>query len=439
MSTICDKYYEFVKDDNTNLKEELSPLKEAFEREALIYGKDEVRFLNVPYIVTKDKYKNFEYIVDTTYRILDKITKKFISDRSFRKLFGFSNTLNKLIISHSHYPDTIPIMRMDIFYDEESGKAKFCEINTDGTGAMRECMEIQKAFAQTNVFNEISKKYSLKFDDLYEKLVDSILSSYFKSDYKTENPVIAIVDYAENSYMIEYLTIKHAFEKRGYECIMANLPDLDFKHKYLYYGDKKIDLVYRRAQTCELMNKIGESKAFIKNALEGRTAVMGHFKTQVAHNKMLFALLDKPQIQKILTDEENAFIKEYFPFTTQMKNGNYNFNEIKYSKNNWVVKPKDMYGASNVYVGCDLTQQEWEDALEKAISEDFILQEYCPAYKIKNSYFDKEGNLIEDRFGTMIGLYVFGGKLVGFLPRASNKGIIAGYNGGFSMGTFTEE
>lgn len=438
MTDIPAVYYNAVAENKDEVYKQLTPLKEAFEREALLYGKDEVRFLNVPYIVTKEKYENLEYIVNMTYNILDKITKKFVSDRSFRKLFGFSNALNKLIMSDSHYPNTIPIMRMDIFYDEESNKAKFCEINTDGTGAMRECMEIQKAFSEAEAFSQIFDKYKLHYDNLYEKLADSVLNTYFNSKYQTLNPVIAIVDYAENSYVIEYLAIKQEFEKRGYECIMANLPDLSFKHKYLYYGDKKIDLVYRRSQTCELMNKISESKAFIKNALEGRTAVVGHFKTQVAHNKMLFALLDKPQLQSILTEEEKHFVREYFPFTTQMKNGNYNFNEVKYSKDKWVVKPKDMYGGSNVYVGLDLSQKEWENALDEAINKDFILQQYCPPYKIKNSYFDNEGNLIEGKFGTMLGLYVFEGKLVGFLPRASNKGIIAGYDGGFSMGAFTE-
>lgn len=438
MNKISALYYDAVKQDSQNLYKQLIPLKESFARDALLYGKDEVRFLNVPYIVTEDKINNFEYIVNTTYKILEKVTKKFTEDKAFRKLFGFSNVLNKLICADSHYPITIPVMRMDIFYDEDTGKAKFCEINTDGTSAIRETMDIQRAFAATSVFDKLQNECELGFDDLYEKLVDSIMDSYFEYEYKTENPVVAIVDYAQNSYIAEYSIIKRAFERRGYECIMANLPDLSYKHKYLHYGDKKIDLVYRRAVTCEIMNKIEESKAFIKNALEGRTALVGHFRTQVAHNKVLFAMLHKPQVQAILTNEEVDFVKEYFPFTTQMKNGNYDFNEIKYSKDKWVVKPKDMYGASNVYVGVDLTQQEWEEALDKAIKEDYILQEYCPAYKIKNSYFDEEGNLIEGKFGTMMGLYVFGKRLAGFLPRASSKGIIAGYDGGYSMGTFTE-
>ena len=42
-------------------------------------------------------------------------------------------------------------------------------------------------------------------------------------------------------------------------------------------------------------------------------------------------------------------------------------------------------------------------------------------------------------FGTMIGVYMFNGRLSGLLARASRKGIISAKDGGFTMGTFILE
>ena len=50
------------------------------------------------------------------------------------------------------YDCNIPIARIDIFYDEETGGFKFCEFNTDGTSAMNEDRELKiEAYRETQL------------------------------------------------------------------------------------------------------------------------------------------------------------------------------------------------------------------------------------------------------------------------------------------------
>ncbi len=438
MENISEAYMKCVREDSS-LRDELSEINGTFEREALIYGKSPVRFLNVPLMTGTKMYRDLEKIALTAYGILEKIAAAFVADPSFREMFGFPKIINRLMIAPSGYSCVIPVMRLDLFYDEETGSARFCEVNTDGTGSMKETMDINTALMDTKAFGEFTKEHPLRCIQLYDELVDSILDVYRSYEYRIDDPVIAIADYPENASVPEISVIKSQFEKRGYRCIIATMTEFTYMHRYLYYGDTRVDLVYRRATTGEIAERITESEAFIKNALDGRTAVIGHFITQAANNKMLFALLSRKAVTDLLTEEENAFVREHFPFTTQLKSGNYDYNEVLHNKDRWVVKPKDLYNASHVHVGCDLSQEEWEAALSEGLENDYLLQEYCSPYKKPNSFFDEEGNLVEDLFGTMIGLYMFNGHLCGLLARASRKGIISAKDGGFTMGTFLLE
>ncbi len=439
MESLTDQYIKEVQKNKEKLKKELLPLKENFGREALIYGREEVRFLNVPYIISQDDAAIFKQTSKTAYKILEKITRHYIKDKSYRDLFEFTPLVNDLILSAANYDCVIPIMRLDVFYNPQTREIKFCEINTDGTSALKEIMDINQAFAKSEVFKNVKGKSKLMYSNMYDILANSMLKVYSTYKFKTAEPLVAIADYTENAAMPELGMIKTAFENKGLHCIIANMREFTYKNNHLYYGEQKIDLVYRRASTCEIMEKIEDSAAFTKNALEGETAILGHFRTQVAHNKMLFALISKAATQEILSDEEKEFISKHFPFTTQLKNGNYDFNEVKYEKEKWVVKPKDAVGASRVFVGADMAQAEWERALNEGISDDCLIQEYCEPFKISNSYFTDDGELIEDEFGTMIGLYIFNGELKGFYPRAGKNGLISKGHGDFSMGAFIEE
>lgn len=439
METLEERYLKEVHNNKNNLRKELSSLKENFKREALLYGKEEVRFLNVPYIISQKDVALLKQTAEKTYQILEKITRHYINDQNYRNLFGFSSLTNKLILSNAHYDCMIPIMRMDIFFNPKTKEIKFCEINTDGTSALKEIMDIDQAFVGTETFKNIGGENNLKFSNMYDILADSILDVYSTFRFKVNDPLVAIADYTENAAMPELGMIKTAFKNKGLRSIITNMRDFTYKNNHLYYGEHKIDLVYRRASTLEVMDKIEDSEALMQNTFEGETAILGHFRTQVAHNKMLFALISKPATQAILTDDEKSFVLAHFPFTTQMKNGNYDFNEVKYSREKWVVKPKDAVGESKVYVGTDMEQSAWENALNEGISKDCLLQEYCEPFKMPNSYYNDDGVYTEDQFGTMIGLYVFNGELKGFYPRAGKSGLISKGHGGFSMGAFIEE
>ena len=90
-----------------------------------------VRTLQIPKVFTRRDIRRFQEIVSVTYGIFQKVIREYLDNPAYRKLFPFSPELEELILVPSRYDSLLPIARFDIFYNEETGDFKFCEINTD--------------------------------------------------------------------------------------------------------------------------------------------------------------------------------------------------------------------------------------------------------------------------------------------------------------------
>ena len=78
----------------------------------------------------------FREITEISIRIFEKVIAAYRRNPEYRKLFPFSGELEELILLPAPYDGELAIARLDLFYDQDSGEFRFCEINTDGTAAM---------------------------------------------------------------------------------------------------------------------------------------------------------------------------------------------------------------------------------------------------------------------------------------------------------------
>jgi hypothetical protein len=81
---------------------------------------------------------------ETMGRIMDKITAEYLRNPEFRKLFHFSPELEELTLIPTGYEQMIPIARVDVFFNEETGDYQFCELNTDGSAGMTSTVEVTR-------------------------------------------------------------------------------------------------------------------------------------------------------------------------------------------------------------------------------------------------------------------------------------------------------
>lgn len=431
----------------------------------------------------------FDAIVKTTYTILDKVTKHYIEDASYRKLFQFSPLLEQLILVPTPYDCTIPIGRFDIFLDEHTGDFKFCEFNTDGTSAMGEDFEVANALATTPLLEQFTKTHSVHAQELHNTWVETFMNIYNTSKNALPAPVVALVDYVENASLEEQLDFRSKFEEQGVVCLVADIPTLEYKDGALFARDvsdahpahmfpTRIDVIYRRVVTYELLEelektptealavlqgKMPEGKtsltgalALLKAVVDQSVCMLGGFNTQVAHSKAIFCMLHHQETMAFLSPSEQDFVKKHVPFTTWLKAEFIDIELVKQNKDKWIIKPVDGYMSKDVEAGKTMDTTSWHALIDQCVKEDFIVQEYCPQYQTLNTLpvpLGEDGSplfstieemdqcLEQGAFDPMslvpinilTGLYSYGAAFGGCYIRAGQDAVIVGYRDGVTL------
>lgn len=425
MNEIQEAFKQEILDNFEDNKKSALQVKEYLENSSVAYRGRCVNTLHIPKVYNKKTLEHFDYIVKITYSIFEKIIREYLQNEDYRKLFPFSKNIEELILIDNNYESLLPIARFDIFYNENNGAFKYCEINTDGTSAMNEDRELNIALSKNITYNSLNKKYNFSSYELFDSWVTEFINIYKTYKYKKEKPFIAIVDFLEGGCPPEFLHFKKSFEKFGYKTEICEIKDLKFKNNELYSPNgNKIDVVYRRAVTSDIEKNYNEIPAFIKAVKNSAVCLIGSFCTQIVHNKYLFKIIKEELTLRLLSDEEKKFVESHIPNTFLLNDGGFDQKAIISQKDSWIIKPLDSYGSKGVFAGIDCSQSRWEKLVLKNKNKNYIIQEYYTPFKTDNIYFQGE-NPVMKKYSNLTGLFVYGGKFKGIYARLSDGGIIS--------------
>lgn len=381
--------------------------------------------LHIPKIYTKKEITYFQWIVKMTYSIVTKATREYLENPEYRKEFPFSKELEDLILIPNLYDSLLPIARFDIFFREDTWDFTFCEINTDGTSAMNEDYVLNQALSLNHAHQKMLKKYPMKSFELFDSWRQKMLEIYDTYEKKVKRPYIVIADYMKHCNVQEFQEFANSFQRAGYEVEICNILDMTYRDGVLYSAKgHPIDLIYRRAVTCDVMNHYEESQAFLQAVRDQNVCVMGSLCTQIPHHKWLFKVLHEECSHSFLTEEEWQFVQEHIPYTNAMDDRYAQISEVLEQKDRWIMKPMDSYASRGVFAGVDQTPEKWEAIVRENWNRGYIYQEYCAPYRTDNiCYRDKDPQFLP--YTNMTGLYVYGGEFAGIYSRLSTGGIIS--------------
>lgn len=382
--------------------------------------------LYVPKILNEKTEQHFKQIAEAMAGIMRKVIAAYREDAKYRKLFGFSEQVEKLILHDPMYENLLPVCRVDIFYNEEDSSFYFCEFNTDGSSSMNEDRELCKAFEKTELYRKLSVKYEVKSFELFDSLVEAFLDNYKTYAYKVENPTVAIADFLElGCSMEEFEQFRKSFEKRGLKAYVCDVRKLRLVNDKLCTEEgEAIDLIYRRAVTSDICEHEAEIPDFMEAVLTHKVCCMGGFCTQVAHDKSLFYILRHERTKSFLTEEENRFIEEHIPYTEELTDTVIDRFGVLTDKDKWLIKPKNSYGARGIFAGVRSSQEEWEKAVEDNKNKNYIVQQFVMPYQTANIDFHKKDPELRN-YSNLTGLYVYNGVFAGVYSRQSVNEIIS--------------
>ena len=399
-----------------------------------LYHGGPVQWSFVPKIFSRRDLGYLAWIAETMGGIMEKVTARFVEDPSFRARFGLAPEIERLACMPNAFPVQIPIARVDIFLDEETGTFKFCELNTDGSSGMLVTEEVTRANLLTQAGRAFAERHRVSAFDIYGACADAILTCYREAGGTEAAPAIVAVDYVESIVREEIEEFGRVFAERGASLRFADIRDLRYEDGVLSDGAGRVDCVWRRVVISEMIEKpCPGADALMACAAAGRVPIVGGFRTWPCATKTVFAVLHSPAAAEVLTPDERAFVYAHVP-ATYLLDTTSDLGRFA-ERGRWIAKPRDGYNSIGVRAGRDCTEAEWRDVLKEIAATGGIVQEYVVPYASANV----EGGVAGigrpfEPYMNMEGLFLFNGRFAGVFTRCGQASVIGEFAGRLNMG-----
>lgn len=415
----------------------LLALKEVEDSSAYYKGKP-VDFLYQALFFSNEHLLQLQYLSSTLVKILKKVIAEYRNNPIFRRNFPFSSLMEELILIDPGYSNEFPIARFDIFYPYNQ-HAKFCELNADGSSAMNEVRVIEAVIRATRPFKILAKTHHFAGFELFYSWITALLTNY--QQYKQgeqDRPNIAIVDFKDEGTINEFKEFQQRLIASGYQTVICDPRELKYNRGKLYYQDSHIQLIYRRATTVRLLEEATDIADFIQAYRDGVVCVVGGLRSQIIHNKVIFAILHDQGATPFLEREEREFIQRHIPFTQVLKdNSSEMLNHLLEQKDSLVLKPFDQAASKGVYVGRDYTSEQWRSLILASQGKDYLLQEFVEIPQMEMATVDqKKARIYFENYGYLIGMFLYNQQLQGLYTRAGRQNIIGAVAESYTVPNF---
>src|SRR5438034_9929617 len=143
----------------------------------------------------------------------------------------------------------------------------------------------------------------------------------FREWGRETTPVVAIVDWKGLPTVAEFEMFRDRFESRGIRTIICSPEELEYRRRRLYANGTKVNLVYRRVLTSELLERGDQGRALRGAYLDGAACGGNTFRAKLLHKKMSLALLSDERYASLYTAAQRTAIDEHVPWTRKVRAG----------------------------------------------------------------------------------------------------------------------
>ena len=148
-----------------------------------------------------------------------------------------------------------------------------------------------------------------------------------------------------------------------------------------------VDIVYKRLLVNEYLPIVKEQPALLDAYRAGAICMVNSFRSKIIHKKTLFAVLTDERHKSLFNSNEVQMIAGHVPWTRRVRAGKTDyFGEpidllefIGEQRDRLVLKPNDDYGGHGIYIGWNIDEIGWGEALRNALANgDYLVQERVP-------------------------------------------------------------
>lgn len=263
-------------------------------------------------------------------------------------------------------------------------RARFLEANFVGIGATYYCWcsgRIAGEFFAPRLEGELECSLTPETD-----ILEMILRRCRAHGAKIgiSDPTVAFVEYKRVEHgPFEYQTMQEIYRRRGYRVVVADPIELRLKGREIWYGDTKVDLLYRDPTLNELvdMEAEGDDVRAIRHAFR-ENRVVSTLAGEMDH-KSIFELFSSRRWKDLFKPAERAMFRKHIPWTRLLRETRTDdpsgrdtdlVEYVRRHKESLILKPNRDYGGSGITIGNLVTAAEWDRAIERSLGVAVVQQ-----------------------------------------------------------------
>lgn len=418
--------YHGLLEDGDLAAESAAALTEGQRARRLVFGDRPLCVALRPNLISRWQYDAITKASETLYGALGKLERAVLRDDDLRRELDLEAVEAELALADPGFTASSPSARLDGFVGED-GVIRYVEYNAESPAGMAYNDELSAVFATLPVMKAFKKRHRITGFPVRKRQLDALRRARRP---RGELRTIAIVDWRGLPTLTEFEMFARYFEEQGLRAVICAPQDLTYTRKALRADGVKIDVVYRRVLTSELLAKPEIARPLIQAYLDGTVTVVNSFRAKLLHKKMSLALLSDDRYASLYSATERRAIDTHIPWTRKMREGHATYRGktvdlvdlVMRTRDRFVLKPNDEYGGRGVVLGWTVDQHEWEQTVLAGLTASYVVQEKVavPRYPFpvlldRIHYLD----LAIDHDP-----YLFWGKVSGCLTRLSSSALL---------------
>lgn len=437
-------YHELLADEEL-ARTSLALLDEGLERAKLMFGGRRLSPYLRPHFVSEEDFARVQHICETVWGAIEKVKDAAVKDESLLDELGLTEVERELVKIDPGYRAVSPTARLDSFLTEEA--YSFVELNGESPAGIAYGDAAFEIFASLPVMKEFEKTYHVRRFEGRPLMLKLLLDCYeeFLGRRPDRPPQIAIVDLKGMPTQKEFELFREYFEAEGYPSIIAAPEDLEFSNGRLRAGDFVIDIVYKRLLVNEYLPIMAAQPALVDAYRARAICMVNSFRSKLIHKKALFAVLTDARYSSLFGEDEKTMISRHVPWTRKVRTGksDYHGEEIDLlefigeRRDRLVLKPNDDYGGHGIYIGWNIDEIGWDEAMHNALANgDYLVQERVPTAKEIFPALTNEGTIAFAEQLVDLDPLLFNGKVGSAFTRLSSNELANVTSGGGMVPTF---
>lgn len=285
--------------------------------------------------------------------------------------------------------DPLLYARADAFHD--GTRFRLLELNVGSELGGVDIAQLNRAFLDVPAFRAFAEANGLDHTDTMAHLVAGLRGAAGAvADADPVHPVVALIEGpgALGDHDGVFLSIQEDMRGHGIELLLGEIQELTegADGKLALHG-RPVDVVLRYFAAGQIAGDPVARAALTRlnrAHAAGRTALFTPLEGALFTSKAALGLLHRPEVRATLTEAEQDLVDRVLPRTwvlsgTVDDGGDAGCAEAlahaRAHRTSLVLKPGIGYSADGVVIGRDVTEEQWQAALERTAVRDYVAQE----------------------------------------------------------------